>query len=267
MACPVVAGACVLMRQYFMDGFYPSGAASVTDAFTPSGALVKACVVNSAVDISGQAGFPGDREGWGRIRIDGAGYFAGDAERLIVLDVRNGAPGALSTGATRFLRFRADSGGGGPALKVTLAYHDAPAALGATFAPVNNLDLVVRGASTDPYLGNVFSGGVSSTGGTADVRNNLEQVLIPSPPTGTWTVRVNATAVNVGTQGYALVVTGDVVELCLADFNGDESLDFFDYDDFVAAFEAAAPSADFNVDGMVDFFDYDDFVAAFEMGC
>lgn len=25
MATPVVAGAAVLLRQYFMDGFYPSG--------------------------------------------------------------------------------------------------------------------------------------------------------------------------------------------------------------------------------------------------
>jgi hypothetical protein len=48
-----------------------------------------------------------------------------------------------------------------------------------------------------------------------------------------------------------------------ADFNGDNSVDFFDYLDFVAAFATEDPSADFNGDNTVDFFDYLDFVAAF----
>ena len=54
---------------------------------------------------------------------------------------------------------------------------------------------------------------------------------------------------------------------CPADVNGDGFLDFFDYDDFVSAFESGEPGADFNSDGFVDFFDYDDFVGAFEAGC
>jgi hypothetical protein len=55
-----------------------------------------------------------------------------------------------------------------------------------------------------------------------------------------------------------------------ADFNGDGSVDFFDYDDFVLCFEEITcppeRTADFNNDGSVDFFDYDDFVRAFEGG-
>lgn len=54
---------------------------------------------------------------------------------------------------------------------------------------------------------------------------------------------------------------------CVADFNGDTTLDFFDYLDFVDVFAANAPSADFNADSVVDFFDYLDFVAAFAAGC
>jgi fibronectin-binding autotransporter adhesin len=54
---------------------------------------------------------------------------------------------------------------------------------------------------------------------------------------------------------------------CQADFNNDGTADFFDYLDFVAAFDAEDPSADFNNDGTVDFFDYLDFVAAFDIGC
>jgi hypothetical protein len=49
-----------------------------------------------------------------------------------------------------------------------------------------------------------------------------------------------------------------------ADFNQDGFVDFFDYGDFVAAFEAGSADADFNQDCFLDFFDYDGFVAAFE---
>ncbi|MBU6413629.1 MAG: FG-GAP repeat protein [Planctomycetes bacterium] len=54
---------------------------------------------------------------------------------------------------------------------------------------------------------------------------------------------------------------------CLADFNGDTVVDFFDYLDFVAAFSSNDPAADFNADTTIDFFDYLDFVAAFSQGC
>jgi uncharacterized membrane protein len=54
---------------------------------------------------------------------------------------------------------------------------------------------------------------------------------------------------------------------CAADFNADGFVDFFDFDDFVGAFETAGPGADFNRDGFVDFFDFDDFTLAFEAGC
>jgi hypothetical protein len=54
---------------------------------------------------------------------------------------------------------------------------------------------------------------------------------------------------------------------CPADFNRDGTLDFFDYLDFVQAFDAESPSADFNHDNTVDFFDYLDFAQAFDAGC
>lgn len=52
-----------------------------------------------------------------------------------------------------------------------------------------------------------------------------------------------------------------------ADVNGDESVDFFDYLDFVDDFAAGRIEADFNGDGVLDFFDYLDFVAVFSSGC
>jgi hypothetical protein len=52
-----------------------------------------------------------------------------------------------------------------------------------------------------------------------------------------------------------------------ADVNFDGQVDFFDYLDFAAAFDATSPDADFNRDEQTDFFDYLDFVAAYAEGC
>lgn len=41
MATPVVAGAAILVRQYFTDGFYPEGRADSSRSLNPSAALVK----------------------------------------------------------------------------------------------------------------------------------------------------------------------------------------------------------------------------------
>jgi uncharacterized protein (TIGR03790 family) len=58
---------------------------------------------------------------------------------------------------------------------------------------------------------------------------------------------------------------------CLADFNRDGFVDFFDFDDYVSCFEGTAcppgETADFNDDGFVDFFDFDDYSLAFTQGC
>jgi hypothetical protein len=66
---------------------------------------------------------------------------------------------------------------------------------------------------------------------------------------------------NAAVVAYVFVPCGP------GDFNADGTADFFDYLDFVAAFDAEDESADFNGDQSVDFFDYLDFVAAFDAGC
>ena len=206
MASPAVAGTGMLVRQYYTDGYYPSGAAVPADAFTPSGALVKATLLNSAVDMTGVSGYPSNLEGWGRVLADEALHFTGETRALVVSDFFN-ADG-LSTGDSYEQTVNVNSNG--EKLKITMVFTDPPAAAGAAFAAINDLDLEVISPGGTTYLGNVFSGGVSVPGGSSDIRNNVEQVHIASPETGLWTIRVDATAVNQGTQGFALVISGDV---------------------------------------------------------
>jgi hypothetical protein len=204
MASPATAGVGMLIRQYFTDGYYPSGVATPSNGFTPSGALLKAALINSAVDMA-PAGYPSNAEGWGRILADNALYFFGETRKLLVSDVRNSA--GLSTGQEATVPLNVL--GSGQQLRITLVWMEPPATAGASFAAINDLDLEVEGPG-GLYKGNVFSGGVSVPGGTKDDRNNVEQVHLTNPQVGAWTVRIRGANVAQATQGYALLVSGDI---------------------------------------------------------
>jgi len=207
MATPAVAGVAALVRQYFMEGMYPSGARVSTDAFTPSAALLKAMIINSAVDMTGIAGFPGNQEGWGRVLADNAVRFPGDARQLIVRDTRNAV--GLTTDQEWDIGV---SVAPDQPLKVTLVWTDPPAPVNSTATLINDLDLQVFGPGNVVYRGNEFAGGQSVAGSVKDRVNNVEQVLLSTPASGAYVVRVKAAAVNQGTQGFALVITGGVAQ-------------------------------------------------------
>ncbi|MFG0276214.1 MAG: S8 family serine peptidase [Phycisphaerales bacterium] len=227
MAAPGVAGTALLARQYFVDGYYPSGVATPSDSLVPSGALLKATLLNSAMDATGIAhggyNYPNSSEGWGRVALDNALYLPGDSRELRIVDVWNTSPEALSTNDTAEQTIFVESPG--EQLRVTMTFTDAPAEAFAPAAPVNDLDLEVISPSGVTYRGNVFSTTTaqSITGGSWDPLNNVEQVHVASPEIGAWTVRIIGRAVNIGTQGYALAVTGDLTDgvACLGDIDGD----------------------------------------------
>jgi hypothetical protein len=100
----------------------------------------------------------------------------------------------------------------GESLKVTLAWTDFPSTPAANPNLNNDLDLIVTGPTGTVWRGNVFSGGASATGGAADRRNTLEQVLLSAPAAGVYTVTVRSFNVPNGPQPFALVVTGNAVE-------------------------------------------------------
>ncbi|KAA3606774.1 MAG: hypothetical protein DWQ01_17310 [Planctomycetota bacterium] len=203
MACPVVAGACALVKQYFEDGFYPSGAANAGNAFTPSGSLMRAMMANSAVDMTAESGYPSYREGWGRILLDNSMFFSGDARKLWVQDVRHNS--GLSQGQTQSFPLNVQ---GGSDLRITLAFADEPGAAGAAAPVVNNLNLRVVSPNGTVYHGNLLStsGGESNANPTKfDPRNTLETVNVANPVSGNWTIEIIGADVPVGPQGFALV--------------------------------------------------------------
>lgn len=204
-ATPAAAAASTLIRQYYVDGYYPGGSANPVNSLAqPTGALVKATLVNSAIDMTGIAGYPSNTEGWGLVRLDNSLYFDGDDHVLEIAEFSNS--NGLTTGGSRIHTINVQDDGA--PLIVTLVWTDAPGAAGAANPAVNDLNLqVISPDGSQAFLGNVFAGGVSVTGGAADSLNNVEQVLINTPALGLWNIVVDAAAVNVGNpgQGYAVV--------------------------------------------------------------
>ncbi len=194
MSNPITAGAAAVIKDYY----------SKAKGINASAALVKATMINSAVDLQDENNdgvndndfpIPNNHEGWGRVNLINATDNSYEY-------VDNSA--GLSTGGSSVTNYTVP---GGQPFKVTLVWTDFASTASASVNLVNNLNLTVSGPG-GTYLGNVFSGGWSATGGTADARNNVENVYVQSAAAGTWTVTVSGTNVPSGPQPFALVVDG-----------------------------------------------------------
>lgn len=173
MAAAVAGGATVLLREYFQK---KEGLSS------PSAALLKAALINGARSL----GNGPSEEGFGL--LDLAGTVLSLQEKTFWFEEEREG---IGTGETRVYRYEVTSSD--TPLKVTLAWTDPPAAPGAKKTLVNNLDLTVTSPGGLRYLGNHF---LASNQGEADALNNVEQVYLPHPECGTYTITVRGTNVT-----------------------------------------------------------------------
>jgi hypothetical protein len=103
------------VREYFEAGYYPSGTRRAADALQPSGALVKAVLINGAVPLTGAVAVGGalvpvagrtELQGFGRVQLDNTLPLAGGgaaARRLYV--VNNNRPLAAGSVHTYCVAF------------------------------------------------------------------------------------------------------------------------------------------------------------------
>jgi hypothetical protein len=194
-ASPTLAGAAALVRQYYTDGFYPTGTGTAPNRLTPSAALLKATLIASTRRVPYLSNFqetkpvPSNEQGWGFPVLDDALYFPGDVSKLRVADV---SPG-LATGESTTYQFAVQPG---TAFKAVLVWTDPPGV-----PLVNDLDLRVTDPAGATFFGN----------GQLDHSNNVEAISIAAPLAGTYTVSVSAARLGLGPrQSYALVVIGDL---------------------------------------------------------
>lgn len=210
-ATPLAAGMAALARQYYTEGWYPRGLKNGVPIL-PSAALLKATMVAGSVPMQqacpgGDNFYPNNAQGWGRLWLDEALYFAGDAKKLFVVD----HTGGITTGDTLEYRVRVAATAG--RFRAFLAWSDFPGLEGANPALVNNLDLEVIDPNSVSYKGNVrgtCSSGQTTTGASFDLLNNLEGVVRLQPAVGEWRIRIVGTNVPMGPQKFALVVLADL---------------------------------------------------------
>lgn len=180
-AAPQVAGAAALFTQFWK---------SANGGSNPSPALAKAAILNTGQEMNGvlsTSPIPNGNEGWGRINMKFM-LNAGVPIKYINQTLPFSNPGEL-TG------FIGKVSSATKPVRITLVWTDPPGV--GNPALVNNLDLTVTAGGT-VYKGNVFSGGTSTTGGSYDTLNNVENVFLPAGiAAGTpITIGVTATAIN-----------------------------------------------------------------------
>ncbi len=203
MAAPLVAGASAVVREFYTK----------TYSLNPSAALVKATLINGAVDIApGQyrdefpngskddvLRRPDTNQGWGRVNL----------RNSLVYTYPNALwfednAGGLATAGVYETAFTITSNE--RPLRVTLVWADYPGAEAANGALVNDLDLEVSAPGGALYRGNDLLGdGVWD--GDVDRVNNVEGVDLPGQP-GTYIARVKGYNVPQGPQPFALLISG-----------------------------------------------------------
>lgn len=206
MSAPTTAGLAALVREYYAEGYYATGARNPAQGLAPTGALVKATLIDGAVSLGTQSPGPDFESGFGRIELDRTLAFAGSAFQLRVDDHRQG----IATGSV--VSHAYDVSAGTP-LRATLTWVDYPAALGAATARVNELELEVVDPSGTVWFQTLDTGTglpvqTSDPAAPHDTLNVEERLVFAEPAAGRWVVRVRGVDVPWGPQPFALVVRG-----------------------------------------------------------
>lgn len=208
MSCPGVAGSIAQLYHAYRDD---------NMGVDPNSALIKAAILNTAEDL-GNVG-PDFIYGWGRINVR-------KAHDLIVNDRYLSA--SISQGGTNTHQITVPTGKS--KLKIMVYWADFEAVTNASIALVNDLNLQVVDPAMVAYqpwvlnsTANVSALNSPATTGV-DNLNNMEQVEINAPLSGTYTITINGFAVPEGPQEYFIVYEFEDDEIVLTYPNGGEGL-------------------------------------------
>ncbi len=179
-ACPIVAGAAGLTYEMYESNHFGNNPGHGT----PHSATIKAMLIANAYQYS-FSDATRYQQGWGLVDV-GRIHDAGTS--MFIQDGGN----PLSTGqswSTAVARYSVSE-----PMKISLVWNDEPGESSSSKALINDLDLTVTSPGGTVYRGNVglVSNLYSTSGGSSDRLNNVENVFIQSPQSGTWTIQVSA---------------------------------------------------------------------------
>ena len=215
-AAPGVAGSVNLLGQYYRQLH--------TNSADLLSSTIKGLVVHTADAATTNAG-PSYRFGWGLMNTM-------KAARLIANDATNGMRNCIKEvmlNNGQFVQFPiVSSGGTNNPLKVTITWTDPAGAANAltnwdnpAVKLVNDLDLRIyspNGITNLPWMLNPDSTNRNSATRSAaatkgdDARNNVEQVYIPYPTNGTYSVTVAHKGTLTNSQWVSILISGNVAQ-------------------------------------------------------
>jgi hypothetical protein len=196
MATPLVTGCAALVRQYYVQD----------RKHNPSAALLKATLINGTSWLSGAdstapiAGVPNFHQGFGRINMRTT--IPNNSEPDFVLQlIDDWEDGRVLTQTGQNKQYQFSIPKGTPALRLCLAYTDAPAR-----GLQNNLDLFLQYERTKTkWIGNAQ---LPNALILPDPDNNVEIIRVDNPIAGIYFVQVTASNILKPPQPFALVITG-----------------------------------------------------------
>lgn len=214
-ATPIVAGHVGLTIQLWTDGIFGNKLlAPKEDRFAnrPHATTVKALLINNA----NQYRFSGENhdrtrvhQGWGFPSVKN---MLDLRKKILIVNEED----LLTNLETKV--YKVNVANAQAELKLTLIWNEPAPAINSSKQLVNNLNLKVIDPNGVVYYGNngLLQGTHSKPDGEADNINNVENIFIKNPASGTWVIEVIADELNVDNHletttldaDFALVVTG-----------------------------------------------------------
>jgi serine protease AprX len=212
-ATPCVAGYVGLTQQMWSNGIFGNTPVGNTVFERRAKATtLRALLVNSATQYT----FNGSNhdltrthQGWGLPDVE---TLHSNKDSMLIVDEEL----LLSAGTSTIYQVQVPAGGG--PFKATLCYLDPAGTTSANQHRINDLSLQVSAPDGTFYWGNngLLSGNWSTTGGSSNTKDVIENVFVENPTPGTWTVEIFADEINqdghVETGAldvdFALVVSG-----------------------------------------------------------
>lgn len=191
MSCPGVSGTIAQLYHAYRD---------LNGGNDPDAALIKGAVLNTGEDL-GNTG-PDFRYGWGRINA---------REAFEVIQNNQYINDNVSQGATNTHTITVPAGVS--ELRIMTYWTDYEGSTSAAIALVNDINMTVEDPNATTHLPwlldetpNATALNTPATTGVDDL-NNMEQVSIVNPISGTYTVNVDGFAIPQGPQDYYVVYT------------------------------------------------------------
>jgi hypothetical protein len=270
MAAPTMAGYAARIRQYYREGYYPSGQTKVSDGFVPSGALIKATLIHSGQPMSFiskenweekqllslKSHYPSVIQGYGRVQLSSVLNFQESSIEPLSLFVIGAATSKSSnhklyremtrTGEEHYYHFQAptsfvegSTAAGDPSIRLTFCYTDYPGSLvNSVTAMVNQLTVFINDSTGNIYTPYLPDGMIESNTQMIDISFKLPpSASSPSSSSSSsavsYSVGIKAKSLLISPQPYAFVLTGQITPL----------QDLLKTDPAFASYSAAASSS------------------------